>query len=104
MIRGDKTTLPMTERTPPIAAESLSRSVFTLSIAGALVFLYLRTFLLPAVPFVAHDDQILFFIRGARVAHGQILYRDFFELVPPGIDSLYGATFRLFGIHAWIMQ
>ena len=94
----------MTERTPPIAAERLSRSVFTLSIAGALVFLYLRTFLLPAVPFVAHDDQILFFIRGARVAHGQILYRDFFELVPPGIDSLYGATFRLFGIHAWIMQ
>jgi hypothetical protein len=38
------------------------------------------------------------------VASGQILYRDFFELVTPGIDLLYGATFRLFGIHAWIMQ
>ncbi|HEX3471619.1 MAG TPA: hypothetical protein VHT28_10575, partial [Silvibacterium sp.] len=94
----------MTEHTPPDATERFSRSVFAFSIAGALVFLYLRTFLLPATPFVAHDDQVLFFIRAARVAHGQVLYRDFFELVPPGIDLLYGATFRLFGIHAWIMQ
>jgi len=94
----------MTEHTPPIAAERLSRSAFAVSIAGALAFLYLRTFLLPTVPFVAHDDQVLFFIRSARVAHGQVLYRDFFELVTPGIDLLYGATFRLFGIHAWIMQ
>lgn len=94
----------MTEHTPPIATERLSRSAFVFAIAGVLVFLYLRTFLLPAVPLVAHDDQILFFIRAARVAHGQVLYRDFFELVTPVIDLVYGAAFRLFGIHAWIMQ
>jgi len=94
----------MTEHTPPVSNERLSPSVFVLSTAGALVFLYLRTFLLPAVPFVAHDDQILFFIRAARVARGQVPYRDFFELVTPGIDLLYGATFHIFGIHAWIMQ
>src|SRR6202034_150264 len=65
---------------------------------------FLRNFLLPAIPLVAHDDQILFFIRAARMVHGQILYRDFFELVTPGIDLLYAAAFRLFGIQAWIIQ
>jgi len=84
--------------------EHLPRSVFGLSIAGTFVFLYLRTFLLPATPFVAHDDQILFFARAVRMVHGQVLYRDFFELVTPGTDLLYATTFHLFGIHAWIMQ
>jgi len=88
----------------PHATERLPRFVFGLSIAGTLIFLYLRTFLLPAIPFVAHDDQILFFARAVRMVHGQVLYRDFFELVTPGTDLFYAATFRLFGIHAWVMQ
>lgn len=82
----------------------LSRFAFWLSFATAAVFLYLRTFLLSGVPFVAHDDQMLFFQRAARMVHGQVLYRDFFELVTPGVDLLYAAGFRLFGIHAWVMQ
>src|SRR5882672_8838271 len=96
--------LLMTEHTPPHAAMRLSRFIFVLSFTGALVFLYLRTFLLPDIPFVAIGDQILFFVRAARIVHGQVLYRDFFELVPPGTDLLYAVTFRLFGIHVWIMQ
>jgi hypothetical protein len=94
----------MTERKPPYTVEGLSRPIFALSFAAALIFLYLRTFRLPATPFVGIGDQILFFARGARMAHGQVLYRDFFELVPPGTDLLYAAAFRLFGIHAWVMQ
>ncbi len=94
----------MTEPKPPHTAERCSRSIFVLSFAGALVFLYLRTFLLPATPFVGIGDQILFFSRAARIVHGQVPYRDFFELVPPGTDLLYAAAFRLFGIHAWVTQ
>jgi hypothetical protein len=94
----------MTVGKPPYAIEGLSRPTLALSFAAALIFLYLRTFRLPAPPFVGVGDQILFFARAARMAHGQVLYRYFFELVPPGTDLLYGAGFRLFGIHAWVMQ
>ncbi|MCU1223378.1 MAG: hypothetical protein JWQ42_1471 [Edaphobacter sp.] len=94
----------MTEPKLPCVAELPSRSIFVLSFAGALVFLYLRTFLLPATPFVGIGDQILFFSRAARIVHGQILYRDFFELVTPGTELLYAVAFRVFGIHAWVMQ
>jgi hypothetical protein len=94
----------MTENKASHAEECLSRSSLLISFAGALAFLYLRTFLFPATPFVAIGDQVLFFSRATRILHGQILYRDFFELVPPGTDLLYAAAFRIFGIHAWVMQ
>ncbi|HEY6413908.1 MAG TPA: hypothetical protein VIX42_09480 [Edaphobacter sp.] len=94
----------MTEHKPLHEAENLSRFTFALAFACALIFLYLRTFLLPATPLVAGGDQILFFVHGLRLAHGQMLYRDFFELITPGTDLLYATTFRIFGVHAWIMQ
>jgi hypothetical protein len=94
----------MTESKPPYAIEGLSRPTLALSFAAALIFLYLRTFRLPATPFVGIGDQILFFARAGRMVHGQVLYRDFFELVPPGTDVLYAAAFRVFGIHAWVIQ
>ena len=85
-------------------ADNVSRFTYAVAFVGALIFLYLRTFLLPVTPLVAHGDQVLFFVRGLRMAHGQVLYRDFFELVTPGTDFLYASTFRIFGVHAWIMQ
>jgi hypothetical protein len=93
----------MTDHTPSPTAKGLSRSILTVFFAGAAAFLFLRTFLLPATPFVVLDDQTLFFARAVRMIHGQIPYRDFFELVTPGTDLLYAAAFRFFGIHAWIM-
>src|SRR5271167_2364177 len=93
----------MTETTPR-PGEQLSRTHLALAIAGAAVFLYLRTFLFPATPIVAHDDQTIFFARAVQILHGQVLYRDFFEFVPPGTNLLYAAGFRLFGVHAWLLQ
>ena len=81
----------------------LSRVHLGLFLAGACAFLYLRTFLLPATPFAAIDDQSLFFARAARIVQGQVPYRDFLEIVTPGTDLIYAAGFRIFGIHAWIM-
>lgn len=85
-------------------AGRLSGSILVLFFAGVLAFLYLRTFLLPATPFVATDDRTLFFARAVRVLHGQVPYRDFLEIVTPGTELVYAAAFRLFGIHAWVMQ
>ncbi len=72
--------------------------------AGAFVFLYLRTFLLRGTPFVAADDQDLFFARAIRILHGQVPYRDFFEIVTPGTELLYAAAFRVLGVHAWVID
>ena len=85
----ETTSSPMEEHSATHAAGHLSRAVLGLSVTGALVFLYLRTFLLPATPFVAIGDQVLFFTRALRIMNGQVLYRDFFELVTPGTDLLY---------------
>ena len=93
----------MTEPNPPQVTDRLSRPTLALAFAGALAFLYLRTVLLPATPFVGTGDQTLFFSRAVRILHGQVLYRDFFELVTPGTDLLYAAGFHLFGIHAWMI-
>jgi hypothetical protein len=102
-VQGDNQ-FPMEERRATDAGGHLSRAVLGLSVTGALVFLYLRTFLLPATPFVAIGDQVLFFTRAVRILNGQVLYRDFFELVTPGTDFLYALGLRIFGVHAWIMQ
>jgi hypothetical protein len=93
----------MTTHAPSRPDQQLSRSLFAIAFAAAFIFLYLRTVLLPATPFVVINDQVLFFARAARSAHGQVLYRDFFEIVTPGTNFLYATAFRIFGIHAWLI-
>ena len=82
----------------------LSRFAFATSMFGALVFLYLRGFLLSGVPLVAVGDEDLFLARAVHMMHGSVMYRDFFELVTPGTDLFYATIFRLFGVHAWVIQ
>lgn len=94
----------MVERLQPEPVESPPRFTFILAGISALIFLFLETFLLPATPFVADHDQVLFFARALRLTHGQVLYRDVFELVTPGTDLLYALGFRVFGVHAWLLQ
>jgi hypothetical protein len=90
---------PEAQRTEP----SIFRMHLVLFLAAAGVFLYLRTFLLPATPFAATDDQSLFFARAVRILQGQVPFRDFFEIVTPGTELIYAVGFRLFGVHAWVM-
>jgi hypothetical protein len=82
----------------------LSRFALIVSMFVALVFLYLRGFLLSGVPLVAVGDEDLFLGRAVHILHGSVMYRDFFELVTPGTDLFYAAVFRLFGVHAWVIQ
>ncbi len=70
----------------------------------SVLFLYLRTFHLPGVPFAVSGDETLFFSRALRLLHGQVLYRDVFELVTPGTELVYAFGFRLFGVHGWVIE
>jgi hypothetical protein len=71
---------------------------------GALLFLYLETFLLPALPLVATGDEVMHLVHAVRIVHGQVPFRDFFIFVMPGTDLLYAGIFMLLGVHAWIAQ
>jgi len=71
-------------------------------LAAAGTFLYLRTFLLPAIPLAVQNDAVFFFEHAKRMVGGQVPYRDFFEFVMPGTDLLYAVLFHIFGVHAWI--
>ncbi|MGH9596653.1 MAG: hypothetical protein ACRD3K_07640 [Edaphobacter sp.] len=70
---------------------------------GALLFLFLRSFVLPCTPLAATGDQVLFFARAQHMLHGQVMYRDFFEVVTPGNNLIDAAILRVFGLHAWVV-
>lgn len=56
---------------------------------------------LTAVPISLGGDQALFLIGAERLAHGGVLYRDFWDLKQPGIYAWYtlaGATFGFSGV------
>src|SRR5580698_10639810 len=84
--------------------ESDRRPLFLGFLLLATVFLYLRTFLLPATPFVAYGDEVHYLLHAVRMLHGELPYRDFFTFVFPGADVLYAGVFRVFGVHQWVAQ
>lgn len=71
-------------------------------LAATCIFLYLRTFLLPAIPLAVQNDAVFFFEHAKRMVDGQVPYRDFFEFVMPGTDIFYAILLRILGVHAWI--
>jgi hypothetical protein len=75
-----------------------------LALFFATAFLYLRTFLLPATPFIAFGDEVHYFLHAVRMLHGELPYRDFFTFVFPGADVLYAGVFRVFGVHQGVAQ
>jgi hypothetical protein len=68
----------------------------------AFAVCYLRSFIFPATPIVLWGDQIYFFDDGSRMSLGQLPYRDYFQIVPPGTDLIYALLIRLFGVSLWI--
>ena len=82
--------------------EPIGRKQIAIFLAVALVFLYLRTFLLPGTPLIAQGDEVIYYAHGIRILHGQLPYRDFFTFVLPGADLFYAGAFGLFGVHAWL--
>jgi hypothetical protein len=71
-------------------------SLFTFAVC------YLRLFVFPNVPVVVWGDQLGFLTDGSRIVAGELLYRDFFEMLPPGIPLTYALLVKWFGLQAWI--
>ena len=63
---------------------------------------YFRSFVSGKVPVVLWGDQIGFFTDGSRMALGQLPYRDYFKIVPPGTDLTYALLIKVFGVQMWI--
>jgi hypothetical protein len=83
-----------------LASRPVPASLFT----ALLSFLtcYFRSFVSVNVPIVLWGDQIGFFNDGSRMVLGQLPYRDYFKIVPPGTDLTYAGLVRAFGVRMWI--
>jgi hypothetical protein len=46
----------------------------------------------------------VYLLNAARMMHGEMIYRDFFQFTPPGTEAVYAMLFRVFGVRAWIPQ
>lgn len=55
---------------------------------------YFRFFVFGDVPLLPGGDGPGFVTEGARIAAGQVPYRDFFEIVPPGTLLTYALLIR----------
>src|ERR1700754_4817885 len=71
-------------------------------VLAGTVYLYSNLFLSAKTPFVLGGDQVYFWMGAQRILDGQVVYRDFFQLTPPGTDLIYAAFFKVLGAHIWV--
>jgi hypothetical protein len=70
---------------------------------AAVVFLYFFVFSPPFVPiYIGRGDCLLYSAAAQRMFQGEMIYRDFFEFLPPGFALVYFFFFRIFGLQPWI--
>ena len=77
-------------------------SVTALISGSTFAVCYFRLFIFPHVPVLPGGDQLGFAAQGARIVAGQLPYRDYFQIVPPGTDLVYAFLLRAFGVWTWI--
>ncbi len=80
----------------------IERHSLSATMCGAFAFLYLSFFRWPCVPILNFEDQTPFLIGAGRMLEGQVIYRDYFDLIAPGLTVLDLAFFKIFGPHCWI--
>lgn len=94
-------TLPIAKRSQPRIAKLGEPLPWFL--LGCAVFLYLHLFKLPWTPiFFAAGGEQVYLVAAMRMLDGQVIYRDFFDFLPPGTHVLYFILLKIFGIRAWI--
>jgi hypothetical protein len=79
-----------------------SRRPLLFYLLGVALFAYLLCFILPAVPIYQGDNAPVFLLDASRMARGEVLYRDIFQLTWPGTEWFYLRRFATFGERAWI--
>ncbi len=73
-----------------------------LLLLGAFVLLYACLFRFPLTPIFMGEDGNLFLVNATRMLDGERMYRDFFEMVAPGITFIDVAFFKAFGLRDWV--
>lgn len=69
---------------------------------SASAFLYLCLFRIPFVPIYTGFDENLYLFNATRMLDGQVIYKDFFQFVTPGLTFLDFVLFKLFGVYYWV--
>jgi hypothetical protein len=69
---------------------------------GSALYLYLNLFTINGTPYLLDGDQVFFWVYAERLLNGEHIYRDFFQMTPPGTDLAFFSLFRLFGPRIWI--
>jgi hypothetical protein len=87
--------------THPAAPDPAKLTYAGLGIAASLFF-YFHLFHFPATPLWRSWDQTIFMTHAVRMLHGEVIYRDLFQINLPGTEYLYYFLFRLFGVSLWI--
>jgi len=73
------------------------------ALVGAALYLYVNLFASPRVPFLLGGDQTYFWMRAMWMLDGKRIYRDFLQFTqPPGLDLLFAALFKFFGLRMWV--
>src|SRR5215472_14877750 len=70
--------------------------------AVGFVFLYVNLFYPPCTPIYLFVDQVTQLFDARRMLDGLVLYKDFFQVTPPGTQVAYLLLFKLFGVRTWI--
>ena len=73
-------------------------------LGAVAAYLYLNLFVAGRTPVLLSGDQLFFWMNGQRMLHGELPYRDFFQLTPPGADVLFFSIFKIFGAKIWVVN
>ena len=73
-----------------------------LLLLATAAWLYSTTFVFPNLPIFEGDVTPIFLHEAVRMLRGEVIYKDFFELLFPGIQYVDVALIRLLGMKAWI--
>jgi hypothetical protein len=67
-------------------------------------FVYLHLFILPATPILYEEDHLYMLHDAWRMYEGELIYRDFFQIMYPGTQLFYLLFFYIFGLRFWIVD
>lgn len=70
----------------------------------ATLFIYSQVFQFPFTPIYFEGDHLVPVSDAMRMLDGEVIYRDFFHLAPPGTELFYEGLFALFGVRIWILN
>jgi hypothetical protein len=89
--------------TTELSQRSITRAdvIFFLLVLG---FLYTQLFQFPFTPYYFEGDNLLPISNAMRLLGGEVIYRDFFHLTPPGTELWYASLFTLFGVRIWVLN